>query len=705
MATDIDKVYREELGRKADASGLKTYAGMSEDKLRKTLRGSEEYKKRSGGGGGGSISGTGGSIVHSDRGDKFDKSGLKEIGQTGTGITGKIDLGAVGSENLSQVREKGAVILYDDVTGKLYATNDWSDVQKNWDSLVDSTTGQRQKLFGISSRTVGGENQYYAHHVKKTKPFGVDVTVGYNEVIPEAGTEEFQDWVNKKFYEGVEEEKAQHVWTQESGWGGNKPGYGDYFSISYEDWMSIGAPRKHGDLRLDFGGGSKEKNREIQQNLIDAEGRVNPNFMLGGANFEDESHGVTKILNSVGSVWGNNEFGEDVVEFSNNLAEVPILGSLSLANKLFLQPIAKYEGARDAGESSASALHDTGSYMLATSAKMGVEAVIVALGAVLAPFTAGLSAVAAGAALGALNAAGSYGIDSLVYGGTYAENAYGGDIWDATGKGAAAGAITAGVAQGANFIAPNAAGGYYNVGGEGAYNVVSIPTDLSSLTHAAIVGAGQYASSRIVYGATDSQAMWAGVGGALSGYSQTQTAKDAQTKQFLEAHPQAAKYLTDSTGAIEHRSAFSGKAWGNSWTAFRNVAAESPLTSRLFGGGGTETGAYMRAAEAGGFKRPGIVSSVLGISPYARMFGIGRNLPAEAMSATSRKDFISRITGITREPGTTQTHEQMSDIRVANAMFDIYHTKDGSGNYVFSPEVANARAADIMFNPGKPRWY
>jgi len=627
----------------------------------------------------------GGSIVHSDRGDKFDRSGMEEIGTTGTGITDSIDLGSADQEKLAKAREKGAAILYDDVTGKLYATSDWSAVQKNWDSLVDVNSGQRQKLFGISQRTNDkGEAELYTQHAKKTKPFGVDVTVGYNEVIPEAGTEEFQDWVNKKFSEGVEAEKAEHRWTSEEGWINGKPGHGDYFSVSYEDWMAKGAPRKVGGMRIQFGGESKEENREIRQNLIDAEGRFDPDFMLGGANYEDESHGFTKTLDTIGSVWGNSNFGENVMDFSNSLAEVPILGSLSVANKLFLQPFAKYEAARDAGRSAGDAIHETGEYMLATSAKMGVEAVITAIGVVSSPFTAGASLILAGAALGALNSAGSYAIDSVVYGGTYAEQNYGGDIWDATGKGAAMGAITAGVAMGANALVPNAAAGYYNVGGSGGLNVMSIPTNLSSLTHAAIVGAGQYAGARIVYGADNAAALAQGVGGALSGYSHTKTAKDAQAQKFFEAHPEAAKYLRGPSGAPASRSMLSGSAWGSSWSAFRELAAESPLTSWAVRGGTTDTGKFMKDARLQGFNRPGVVSSAIGATPYGKVFGIGKNRPALAMGATDRADFVSRMTGDKKvlrgntmwfsSEGLDSAERRAQDTRIGAAagMYDAY---------------------------------
>ena len=704
MGTDIDKIYREELGRGADASGRETYAGMSEEKLRKVLRNSDEYKARSSSSGASGCGSSGGSIVHRDRGNKFDRSGMKEIRTTETGITDRIDLGSADQERLAKAREKGAAILYDDATGKLYATSDWSAVEKNWDSLVDINSGQRQKLFGISSRTdEKGNSQYYAHHAKKTKPFGVDVTVGYNEVIPEAGTEEFQNWVNNKFYEGVAAEKAEHRWTQEEGWGGNKPGFGDYFSVSYEDWMAAGAPRKVGGMKIQFGGENKEENREIRQALIDNEGRVDPNFMLGGANLKDESHGFTKALNTVGSIWGNSDFGEDAVDFSNKLNAVPVLGSLSLANKLFLQPIAKYEAARDAGESSGTALHETGSYMLATSAKTALDAAIVSVGVLLAPVTAGLSAVAAGAALGAMNAAGGYAIDSVVYGGTGAELMHGGDIWNATGKSAAAGAITAGVAEVANTIFPNAGAGYGTLGEKGSAFSVSYPTTLSSAGHATLIGAGQYVNAKYIYGADDELAFYSGIGGMTSAYGQTTEGQNLQHQKFLDAHPETKKYLADSSGnCITNRSPFDKSSWSYSWGAFKEVAAESPLTSWAVGGKKTATGRYLAAAEAGGFNRPGVLSSLVGLSPYGKMFGFGKNNAVSAMGQTARKDFINKIVGKKIVGKTGLSPAQFSDLNMANTLFDLYYTKQDDGRYGFTPQYSDSRAYFNMMDEVKP---
>ena len=51
MATkeELDKIYKEELGRGVDRSGTQTYSGMNADQVRSALRSSQEYKNKKGG--------------------------------------------------------------------------------------------------------------------------------------------------------------------------------------------------------------------------------------------------------------------------------------------------------------------------------------------------------------------------------------------------------------------------------------------------------------------------------------------------------------------------------------------------------------------------------------------------------------------------------------------------------------------------------
>jgi len=334
--------------------------------------------------------------------------------------------------------------------------------------------------------------------MKSTKagPGDLDVIINYDEAVPEAGSEEFQKFIADKYKVALISEAMSNPYVAGEGIDAS---FGNYGSISYEDYNKLGQPKKIGDHRVIGDAG---------------------NGFLITINVEDKSHGIERALNDIGGMFGYDRMGKDFMHTMNDSGQFPIFGPV--ANE-FMSPINAYENARDAGKSSASAGHEAGKAGIQALGDAAIAAAQVALvvaavaaaiptgGASLAALPAMVGAgAAAGAAGGFAGGAARHGITSVLYGGETAETAYGGDIWETAGKSSASGAITGAATGIAAGLFPTAFAGSAGTAG------VFVPTSAAEFGAASVMGGGQALAASSVYGAEGRDLINAAVGGFLS---------------------------------------------------------------------------------------------------------------------------------------------------------------------------------------------
>ena len=536
---------------------------------------------------GGSSSGSSGSSGEAGSGqDSFEVSGaeslgsndstfevsgrMREVGQTGAGQA------AISGSILSSLQtNEDDVILYDQATGKLYATNDWRDVKWNWDALVDRNTGQRQRVIGatgtdsgLSLSTGGG-----------MKPGGIDLILGYGETAPEPGTEAFQDWVRKKYREGMLGQAMSHQYDPETGSTGT--GYGGYGYVTFSDWVEMGRPDKIGNDTIV---GLSDEDRSRLDTMSDEEvASLGGGFVVQDQ--ENRSHGIESALNSVGSLWGDRNFGHEAMRIAGQLSAIPVFGSVA---SLFTDPILAYEAARDSGAGTSGALKEAGKAEIGAGFDLVIEAAQLAIvigSLALAPFSGGASLVVTGAVVGAMaGAAGSaakQGVHTTIYGG-YDEGA----LWNAMGEGAATGAVS-GALQGLGYAA----------GMDGASEtVVNLDKAVNGLAGKAVLGtAEQYGLAAAKYGGeTEKLAMknltenlWL-TAAANAAYAGSKVAGGGKWNEALFSGS------ADEYALARNQGEQAASPLGSFGAAFRETAAKNSLVSWALGRG-SKTREYMQA--------------------------------------------------------------------------------------------------------------
>jgi hypothetical protein len=140
MATDIDKIYQEELGRNADPSGRAAYAGMSDEDIRRAIRESPEYKGRSSSGGDSDSSGGSGRSASGASG--LSPPGTYETGDLFDDPEHEISLnGNPEDEDSPTITYQNLDHMYMDVLGRHVTEDDLA-----W---VDNQTSEQQILRGL----------------------------------------------------------------------------------------------------------------------------------------------------------------------------------------------------------------------------------------------------------------------------------------------------------------------------------------------------------------------------------------------------------------------------------------------------------------------------------------------------------------------------------------------------------------------------
>jgi len=510
---------------------------------------------------------------------KFQVTGsMVEIGQVSAGLSGGI----------GRVRPKteGAAVLYDDATGKIYETTKWKDLDRNRNYLVDAQ-GRRQRIAGYAAAGDGG---VYSIH-NKANPGTQWVLAGYNEEVPEAGTEEFQEYVAKKFETSA---MAQAIGNRVRVGEDGKVEYpktelGQYATMSSADWIKMGRPGKVGNF-------SMHKYKDLSDDDLLARGGL----LLQDT--KDRAHGIEKAINKVGKLWGDSNFGHELMRVATDIGRIPLLGDLSGLN-LVVRPINAYESARDAGKSAQSAAKE--------GAKAGVDAFIdtqlaaakLAAAVATTAATGGAGAplaiaLIAGAAAGAATEyAGSmassakqrmiFGSGNTMYGAAAGEDALSvkssHQMQNRAGKAAAVGAITGAAGRAAAWLTGPGAGVFTKTGvgqspfaGSGALELFKGGNMLKGLNMQSMFGEGavgrwagagvkggaSYLASRHVMGASNNDPfMWAGVASA---------AFNPDKIYDGEAISKGNAYIANGMGAFE---------------AFREISAQTPLLSGVFGRG------------------------------------------------------------------------------------------------------------------------
>ena len=351
---------------------------------------------------------------------------MREVGTLDAGIQGTLDIdpGAYGLK-------PGEALLYDDVSGRLYATAKWNDVKHNAAAWVNPEGERFRGYVGKSSKSKADEPVYNLN--ANIRPFQV---AAFGEA-PEPGTEEFQKWLGDQFKEGVRQQAAQNRFDPEKGSTGT--GFGAYGSITVRDWVELGRPKhvSRDTILFDTIGASYEELSEISDEDLIA--RAGDESIMTVDQY-DRSHGVEKSLNKLGGAFlGDKNFGHEAMRVLSDVGSVPVLGSLI---SLVTDPINAYEASRDTGKSASGSLREAGKAGIAAANDFYVDTAMSALlaGSVAAaPFTGGASlafGIAAGAALGAAGAAVKSGVRSTIYGG-FDE----GNLLNDIGTGAATGAV------------------------------------------------------------------------------------------------------------------------------------------------------------------------------------------------------------------------------------------------------------------------
>ena len=514
--------------------------------------------------------------------------GMEEVGQTSAGLS-SIESGVV-----SGLSGEGGALLYDEATGKIYRTENWKDVQKNWDSLVDSK-GNRQKLLHVSvGQTELGESGY---KIGKTGgPAGVDIFIGASEKVPEAGTLEFQDWLGEKFEEGVMEQAASHKYSSESGTTGT--GYGGYGSISIADWVALGKPKKIGndDIVTDVEGLSSYSDEQLK----------NMSGSLITFDSEERSHGIEKGLNKVGGLVGYDRLGKEVMKAAENVGKLGIAGGLTgITIGAVADAQNAYQAGRNAGMSGSAALKEGGKAGTLSMANAAVDAAQTALVTAAVVLTGGVGGIAAGAAVGAatgyLGGMLKYSAQSTLYGG-YDE----GNMLKSSEKAGAAGAVS-GAVSGASAAVGGAVGGKWagSVAGKG----FSYGTIASKAFDASANAAKTYVISHDIYGASGKDSMeavnWSLGSSAVSALGDYNDGKFASDLPYRASGASSSAYdvsgytkdnvkITPGLGTLGKLSIY-GRGYIRT---FREVAASNSLLSASFGRGtATRKGLLAEAAE------------------------------------------------------------------------------------------------------------
>ena len=573
---------------------------------------------------------------------------MEEIGQTAAGLD-RLDASLLRSLD----PEGTGALLYDDVTGKIYRTTDWGDVQKNADSLVDRS-GERQRVFGIN-RKEDRETGEYSYAVRNVSAaFGTDVVVGLGEKIPELGSQAFAEWAEKKFYEGQYMQASSHRWTKEHKSTGTH--YGGYGSISVADWIELGRPKKLGTDTIMGWDSWREKTEGLSVE------DVNPNALLMTVDQEERSHGIEKGLNKIGGAVGYDRLGRDFGHTMENLGElgvVPTLG-LSIIGKTYASMTDAYNQSRDLGHSSGGALKEAGKaggYAVAESAIDAAQVVLVAAavatgGATLAGAVA-LGALA-GAAAGYVGGALKYGAHSTLYGGYDS-----GDQLKQAEKAGAAGAISGAVSGFASYMLPGAGQGSWGGFGEHAFQTAG---------KMALNAGESYVVGTEVYGMSGHDASQAALHSAItvpvSSFAAQAAAPRAEGESFWSGNRftrETAQGEAFSPGPVQRKSPYAaalpdgttvlGKL-GNGIQAFREeVALRSFSGSRV-----------MDATTGGSFLR-----NTVGIgTDTMRMY---RDIQAEAGHAGARltsAEYRNALSGMNRSIDFGDYSDASYPFRVAN---------------------------------------
>lgn len=364
---------------------------------------------------------------------------MEEVATVGAGQS------SLSSDIVGQYAD-GNALLYDSVTGKLYRTENWRDVQRNWDKII-GRDGQLQKVIGV---TGSGEIK----RAGKAGVGGIDIVMGYNETLPEAGTAEFDAEIGKRAEEAIIGFASRNQYDPEKGY--IRSSQGQYGSITAKDWVELGRPKVVGNDTIlgydEYSGYTDEQLTSMGDTLLFTQDRKN------------RSHGVEKALNNVGKIFGDDNFGHEFLRTMSDLGSIPILGDIFIDP--YLKPIQAYEDARDMGLSSSEAARQAGKAgiqavgdgiisALKTAAAVAVTAATGGFGAPVAVALGGLTGAATGYA-GSLASSGLqrslYGSGNAVYGTLGGKGAFGarlgasvedtGDILKGAEKAGAMGAIT-----------------------------------------------------------------------------------------------------------------------------------------------------------------------------------------------------------------------------------------------------------------------
>ena len=346
--------------------------------------------------------------------------GVAEAGQTGTI---KFDAASLGLQS-------GEAVLYDEESGKLYATSRWRDVERNSSAWVDL---QGRRFAGYVGTAKGSTDEKPEFQLNRgSRPFQV---AAFGEA-PEKGTEGYQKWLEKQFAEGMYQQAMSNRYDPESN--KNHTDFGAYGSISVEDWVELGRPKSFGGDKVLFeaaGTSFDELDKLSDAELLSRAGGAT----LMTVDTKLRSHGLSKVLNKVGDWWGDSNFGDEFMRVVTDIGEIPIIGTATGAGMVSNVQNA-YEGARRAGKSGS---YEAGKALAVSSASGVIDAaaaVLTVLSVVTLFPSGGTSAIVGGAAIGTLYGAAASaaksGVSTATYGG-FDE----GKMWNQVGEGAVYGAI------------------------------------------------------------------------------------------------------------------------------------------------------------------------------------------------------------------------------------------------------------------------
>lgn len=335
-------------------------------------------------------------------------STMELLGNAGAGRD-RIDVGAFDAGS-------GRTLLYDDVTGAVYATSNWDDVSRNEQAWVDSR-GLRFRGWAVAygSEGVGDESEalYNLQSVDEIdytarKKGGQNMLAAFGDAsVPQAGTAEFQDWVRKEVTVAGMAQAYGNTYNPTTGKFGKGTDMGQYGFISAKDWLESGRRTSGiaGAHSLSLG----EDQLAALESMSDDEVLAT----YGGGFFTSDTKrrksGIEKSLGSTGAKIANIV----VPAVAGMLPGGVVLGSLA-----------------QTGMAGAQAYAATGGDWDTVAKEMGISVGVQAASAALAAATAGLGSGAAAAA----NAANAAKAGGLSLASSYAATA---------GWGAVRGAISA----------------------------------------------------------------------------------------------------------------------------------------------------------------------------------------------------------------------------------------------------------------------